>query len=511
MEPPEVATTCEPPKAAQETAPFGAAPPFFQRCLVGLIALFSAAVLADLILWLWHRPSGWGPKGLPFLLTLIFLAVPLFHLVMMLWLALRFRLRNIPPPQQPHKVDVFVAATDEPLELIEDTLTAAVAIRYPHRTWLLDDASREDSRQLAERLGANYLRREGRNDLKAGNVNHALGESDGDIVVLFDIDHRPEPDFLDRTLGAFEDPRMGFVQLMLTARNSEESPVARAAAQTAYDYYNITAVGKDRFGGASLMGSNALIRRTALEDIGGYHPGLAEDLETSIDLHAAGWRSAYLRAPLAPGLSPADLPAFYKQQLKWARGVFEAGLRSLKGPFFRFDWGQKLCYLTRFTYYLLGTFVALQLAILILGLLWPGLRLEEISRRLLPLTAVGYLAKVTPLRLWALERKARRGFLFSGTSLFASAWPVYLLATVTAALRIQIPFLATPKTAAENTPAWCYLPQLVVSALLLGALGYRLMHWGEAPMPVTALFAVIAVCCQWMVPRALWFGWRSRR
>jgi cellulose synthase (UDP-forming) len=505
MMPAQISTPYDPPALGRGIDRFEAPPPLPQRLLVGLVALFSAVVLADLFLWLWHRQSSWGPRGLSFGLALVFLAVPLFHLVMMLWLALRFRTRRIPPPVRPYGVDVFVAATDEPLDLIEETLTAAVALRHPHRTWLLDDASREDSRQLAERLGAHYLRREGRDDLKAGNVNHALGQSDGEIIALFDIDHRPESDLLDRALGAFEDPRMGFVQVMLSARNTEESPVARAAAQTAYDYYNITAVGKDRFGGAGLMGSNALIRRTALEDIGGYRPGLAEDLETSVALHAAGWRSAYLREPLAPGLSPVDLPAFYKQQLKWARGVFEAGLRSLRGPFFRFDLGQKLCYLTRFTYYLLGTFVFLQLALLVLGLLWPGLRLEEISRRLLPLTVVGYLAKVVPLRLWALEREARRGFLFAGASLFASAWPVYLLATITAALRIEIPFLATPKTAAESTPAWCYVPQLVLSVLLLGALGYRAAHWGQAPMPVTAVLAVVGVGSQWMVPRALWF------
>ncbi len=104
-----------------------------------------------------------------------------------------------------------------------------------------------------------------------------------------------------------------------------------------------------------------MIRRRALEETGLYRPGLAEDLETSLSLHAGGWRSAYVREPLAPGLSPSDLVGFWKQQLKWSSGVFEAALGSLGSTFSRLTRHQQLCYLVRFTYYLLGATVFMNL------------------------------------------------------------------------------------------------------------------------------------------------------
>src|SRR5215210_8599968 len=134
---------------------------------------------------------------------------------------------------------------------------------------------------------------------------------------------------------------------MLTFSNGSESFVARAATETGIEYYNPTSIGADALGGVALVGSNALIRRTALDSIAGYHPGLAEDLATSVALHAAGWQSAYVPEPLAPGLSPPDVPAWFAQQLKWARGVFELLLTVYPRAFSRLTWGQRLSYAVR--------------------------------------------------------------------------------------------------------------------------------------------------------------------
>lgn len=74
-------------------------------------------------------------------------------------------------------VDVFVPVYDEDEASVERSLTAAVAIAYPHRTVLLDDAHRDDFKQLAARVGADYVRRDDHRHAKAGNVNHALQPS----------------------------------------------------------------------------------------------------------------------------------------------------------------------------------------------------------------------------------------------------------------------------------------------------------------------------------------------
>ena len=220
-------------------------------------------------------------------------------------------------------VDVYVPIYDEPYELVERSLAAALAIRYPHRTYLLDDGSEPRFAALAARLGAGYLTREGTSEAKAGNVNAALARTTGEFVAIFDADHAPGPDFLDAVLGHFADPTVGFVQSWIGFVNGSESFVARAAVEQAYDAYGPASMGMHGCGAAPVWGSNCTFRRAALDNIGGHQAGLAEDLHTSMRLHAAGWRSVFVPALHARGLVPADLAGFCKQQLKWSRGVFE--------------------------------------------------------------------------------------------------------------------------------------------------------------------------------------------
>ena len=83
-------------------------------------------------------------------------------------------------------------------------------------------------------------------------------------------------------------------------------------------------------GTAVAIGANCTFRRTALESIGGHGIGLAEDLVTSIRLHAAGWKSVYVPEVVSRGLVPGDLESFLKQQLKWSRGVHECSFANTR-------------------------------------------------------------------------------------------------------------------------------------------------------------------------------------
>jgi hypothetical protein len=274
------------------------------------------------------------------------------------YLYLKVRPLRVPTlPVNKLSVDVFVTACKEPLPLVRKALEAACAMRGRHKTWLLDDGSDPRLASLTRQVGAGYLIREGCRYAKAGNLNAALARTSGQVIAIFDVDHVPEASFLERTLGFFSDPKVGFVQVMLTFRNSAQSWVARAANETSLDYYNPTSRGAEGLKGATLTGSNALIRRSALTSIGGYQPGLAEDLATSIALHSAGWSSVYVNEPLAPGLAPHDLTAWFTQQLKWARGVFEILLAVYPRLWKKLTWGQRASYAVRMTYYWIGPVV----------------------------------------------------------------------------------------------------------------------------------------------------------
>ncbi|MFD2031829.1 glycosyltransferase [Ancylobacter dichloromethanicus] len=140
----------------------------------------------------------------------------------------------IAPGAEP-TVDIFVPSYNEDVGLLATTLAAAVAIDYPRdrfKVWLLDDGGtdqkceqhdlaaareaqtrRQTLSELCSQLGVNYLTRPRNEHAKAGNLNHALGHSSGELIVVFDADHAPARSFLRETLGYFnENPRIFLVQ-----------------------------------------------------------------------------------------------------------------------------------------------------------------------------------------------------------------------------------------------------------------------------------------------------------
>ena len=396
-------------------------------------------------------------------------------------------------PQPGMTTDVYVTACAEDYWMIERSLMAAVTMRGEHRTWLLDDGGNPDLADLAERLGAGYLTRKDRKDAKAGNLNAALPRTDGEIIAIFDIDHVPAPDFLERSLGYFSNPRLGFVQVMLTFTNRQESWVAQAATETSLEFYNPTSLGADGVGGSTLMGSNALIRRKALESIGGYQPGLAEDLATSIALHAAGWQSAYVPEPLAPGLAPPSFSAWFVQQLKWARGVFELLLTVYPRVFLRLTWGQRLSYAVRMTKYWIGPVVGLHLFATIAVLMMGGDQTRAMFHHYLvqitPLVATDVLIRFQALRTYRHPATPRTS-LFRAVALVYATWPIYLQAWLMAMLRLPVSFRPTPKSKAGRLNFFWLWPQVTaIFALTLGTV-YTVLVGGHRPS-ILLVFAIL--------------------
>jgi cellulose synthase (UDP-forming) len=392
--------------------------------------------------------------------------------------------RPVVPTRSPHDltVDVFVTAYNEEYTLVEQNLAASCAMNGPHRTWLLDDRRDPALARLAERLGAGYLTRSDHNDAKAGNVNAALAHTDGDIIVIFDTDHIPQPNFLQQTLGCFADPKVGFVQVMPTFSNNRQGWVARAAIETSLDFYNATSKGMDGFQSVTKMGSNSLIRRSALASIGGYQPGLAEDLATSIALHAAGWRSRYVAEPLAPGLAPPDLSAWFTQQFKWARGVFEVLLTTYPRVFGCLKWGQRLSYAVRTTNYLVGPIIFVHLAVTI-AVLFGGdqaaqTSLQQYFIHLTPLAFLEMIIRSLALRRWR-HASAPTESLWRAFILIYVSWPVYTLAWIMAVLRLPLSFRPTPKSSNGGVnPLWL-LPQLISLLLLVSGIIYAVINTAE--------------------------------
>ena len=158
---------------------------------------------------------------------------------------------------------------------------------------------------------------------KSGNLNYAFGHTSGEQIVIFDADFRPRADFLHDTLPYMEDPGVGLVQTPQYFRNSKDQTwVERAAGATLEVFYRAVQVSRDRFGSALCVGSNAVYRRSALAEAGGFTSiPYAEDSHTGLDMRFVGYRLVYLPVVLAAGVCPAQIDAFMRQQYRWCCGA----------------------------------------------------------------------------------------------------------------------------------------------------------------------------------------------
>jgi cellulose synthase (UDP-forming) len=244
----------------------------------------------------------------------------------------RHRQRPGPPPPGLN-VDVFIPTYNEPAWIVRRTLLGALAITYPHATYLLDDGNRLEMRVLAKALGANYLTREDNQNAKAGNLNHALEHSKGDLIAIFDADNVPMPDFLDATLAYFEDSRVAFVQTpqdFYNINSFQHRPdiERRSNWHEQALFYSVIQPGKDRWNSAFFCGSCAVVRRVALESIGGFATGtVTEDIHTSIRMHSKRWKSVYHEQTLGYGIAPQNAPAYHSQRLRWGQGAMQVFVR----------------------------------------------------------------------------------------------------------------------------------------------------------------------------------------
>jgi cellulose synthase (UDP-forming) len=364
------------------------------------------------------------------------------------------------------RVAIFTTSSPgEPLAMFDKTLAACARIRYPHTTYLLDDTNDSRFRETALRHGAVWLELHGIPGAKAGKINRALSSTEEDFILVLDPDHIPFPEFLDRVLGYFADERVGFVQVSQAYYNQGRSFTAVGAAEQTYAFYGPGLMGLHGHGASIAIGANCTFRRAALTSIGGHGIGLAEDLITAIRLHAADWQSIYVPEVVSRGLVPEDLGSFYKQQLKWSRGVYEVVFSEMPHLFRRLRWRQRLSYLAIGTYYLFGLTTALYLVFPYLYL-WTGvqpanMRFGEFLMAVVPVAILGVVIYLLMQR-WLCDPTTESGLHWRGLVLKWACWPVVLAGTVLAILRAEVPYIPTAKEAARGKFIKLAWPQLVL-------------------------------------------------
>ncbi len=292
--------------------------------------------------------------------TQIFVSGVLFY--MTTWNITRYE-QEVPLPRR--SVDVFIATYNEPLELLRDTIVAAKQIRYPHRTVVLDDGNRPEVEQLAKENACIYLAREENTHAKAGNLNNGLDNSKAEFIVTLDADHVPSPDLIDELLGYFKDPKVGAIQGNQDFYNLDSFQHVldwkkRIGWQMQEIFFGVVQPGKDALNAVIYCGSPAMLRRSALDDVGGFATGtITEDIHTGIRLQKRGWRIVYVNKSVARGLSPQTFLGYETQWNRWGLGSMQV-FRMDNAIFGRgLTFGQRLAYLASYEYNVLFSWAKL--------------------------------------------------------------------------------------------------------------------------------------------------------
>ena len=246
-------------------------------------------------------------------------------------------------------VDVFIPTYNEPDEIIRITATAASQLDYPKeklRIYIIDDGGTHAKRnhpdtgmsawerhfrirKMADELGIGYITRETNQQAKAGNINHALQNSDGDLVLVLDCDHVPTRDFLQNTVGHFiADPKLFLVQtphffINPTPVEKSLNGIANPSGENDMFYRRIHPA-LNFWNASYFCGSAALLRRKYLLEVGGIcGTTITEDAETAFQLHSRGYNSIYVNKPMACGLSPESYDDYVVQRSRWAQGMIQ--------------------------------------------------------------------------------------------------------------------------------------------------------------------------------------------
>ncbi len=391
-------------------------------------------------------------------------------------------------------VDILTTACPgEPRGMIVRTLKAMVAIPYPHTNYLCDEGNDPILKAICDELGVVHVTRTVKKNAKAGNINNALQQATGEIAVVLDPDHEPSPYLLERTLGYFEDPSVGFVQSVQAYRNQSDSIVARGAAEQSYHFYGPYMMGMNGCGTTQAIGANCVFRRTALDSIGGHAPGLAEDMHTSMRLYSKGWHSVYVPEILTRGLVPSTLAAFYKQQIKWACGVFDLLFQEYPKLYSGFTWRQRIHYLLCPIFFLRGIVTLLEMlvpiATLTVGLIAWRATATELVLWFAPMLVFSTLVRLRVQR-WLMEPQ-ERGMHIAGGSLAIATWWIYLAGVFCAMFRIKVPYIPTPKEDEPSNAGRITLPNFTAAGVLILAACFGVYYDSSPPALLMAVLAVL--------------------
>ena len=320
----------------------------------------------QVVLFFRDPASHWGALDAFFILCLLLAEVYAFFILFLGYFQTIWPLRRAPvalpeDTDQWPDVDVIIPTYNEPLEVVRYTALGALNMDWPAEklhVYILDDGRRKEFEQFAFEAGVGYKTRADNKHAKAGNINAALKSLHSPLIAVFDSDHVPTRSFLQMTVGWFlRDQKLGMLQTPHHfyspdpfERNLEQFRIIPNEGEL---FYGIVQDGNDFWNASFFCGSCAVLRRSALDEVGGIAvETVTEDAHTSLRMQMRGWNTAYINIPQAAGLATERLSAHVGQRIRWARGMVQV-LRT-ENPLFApgLTVPQRLCYFNAMAHFL---------------------------------------------------------------------------------------------------------------------------------------------------------------
>lgn len=302
------------------------------KAAIALVGVWLFTAVLHLVVW-----GQWLVYGLT--------VITGFHLLRLLWSAPQPWPEALPSWQdtpsaerattdltQWPTVSILVAAKNE-VRVIERLVMSLMAIDYPQNcfdVWLLDDNSTDGTGQLMDQLAQSHdhlqvvHRAEDATGGKSGALNQVWPTTTGDILLVFDADAQIPADCLRRVVPLFQQERVGAVQLRKAITNGPQNLWTRGqVAEMAFDAYcqhkRVTVGGL-----GELRGNGQFVRRTALEQCGGWNEEtITDDLDLTLKLHVNGWDVPLMMSPAVREEGVTRAMSLWHQRNRWAEGGYQ--------------------------------------------------------------------------------------------------------------------------------------------------------------------------------------------
>ena len=227
-------------------------------------------------------------------------------------------------------ISLHVPAHNEPPDMVIDTLRSLVRIDYPrYEVIVIDDNTGDEAlwrpvEAWCGRHGVKFAHLENWPGYKSGALNYALRhltDPRAELIGVVDSDYQIKPGFLRRCATAFADPWIGFVQAPQDYRDWTQARYYRRLYYSYKYFFAISQPSRNEHDGAIFAGTMGLIRRVALDALGGWDEWcITEDAELSLRLLRAGWSGLHLDQSWGHGIMPLTFEALKGQRYRWCFG-----------------------------------------------------------------------------------------------------------------------------------------------------------------------------------------------